>query len=77
MLQAWFKQRRNVIPSKPIVFHPIKPLLLPLPRPTIRLFEVHHGIVIVTPLDKFLWNLVKQYQFPPYPAVNLKIEGTR
>lgn len=64
MLHAWFesrKQRRNIVPPKPILFHPVKPLLLP-PRHTIRLFEVHHGIVIVTPLDKLLWNMVEWYK---------------
>jgi hypothetical protein len=64
MLHALLKLTKGFMPRrpmKPFVFHPVKPLLLP-PRHTKRLFEVHHGIVIVTPLDKLLWNMVEWYK---------------
>ena len=65
MLHALLKLTKGLMPRKPmkpLVFHPIKPLVLRPPRHTIRLFEVHHGIVIVTPVDKLLWNMVEWYK---------------
>jgi hypothetical protein len=63
MLHALLKLTKGLTTTfvKPIVFHPVNRLLLP-PRHTIRLFEVHHGIVIVTPLDTLLWNIVEWYK---------------
>jgi hypothetical protein len=65
MLHAWFRERfriqRGCVPFRAIEFKPIRPLILEKPKQPIRLFELHHGIVIITPLDKLLWNIVEWY----------------
>ncbi len=66
MLHAWFRERfrvrRGGVPLRAIQFKPIRPLMLEPPKQTIRLFELQNGIVIVTPLDKLLWNMVEWYK---------------